>query len=247
MKKQDKTGEIHITNEGYIVKIIQYFNALNCTIQFEDETILKNLYYCNVKNGNVKNPYHKSICNIGFIGVGKYSYKTHLKVHGIWQSMLQRCYDKKAQEKRPTYKGCSVDERWHNFQNFVKWFGENWKSYMNTNWHLDKDILVKGNKVYSPETCAFVPQEINKLFIKKQNKRGEYPTGVYKIGNRFGAQISSKNKKIHLGYFSTPEEAFKAYKDYKEEQIKEIAQKYKNQITEKTYQALVNYQVEITD
>ena len=117
-------------------------------------------------------------------------------------------------------------------------------------WQLDKDILLKRNKVYSPETCVIVPNELNCLIIKTDATRGNLPVGVSKSGKKFMANLRAgkeNRKSTYLGTFDTPEEAFKAYKLAKEEYIKVVADKYKNQITEQCYQALYNYQVEITD
>lgn len=145
--------------------------------------------------------------------------------------------------KYPTYIGCEVNKYWHNFQNFGDWFKENWKPYMDSSWCLDKDILVKGNKVYSPETCCFVPNEINSLFTKRQNKRGDYPIGVNKEYNKFRVRLN----KLNISLRSTPEEAFYDYKIAKEQHIREIADKWKSLIEEKVYKALINYKVEIND
>lgn len=240
---KNRTGEKHITNEGYGVEIIEYFGALNCTIQFEDGNIIINREYSSIVRGTIKNPYHKSVHGVGYFGNGRYSSKTHFKIYYTWNGMLERCYSEKLQKKRPTYIDCTVDTGWCNFQNFAKWFEENYKE----NQHLDKDILIKGNKIYSPDTCAFVPQQINYLFVKCNSKRGKYPIGVFKRGNRFKVQMNINSIQVHLGLFNTPEEAFQTYKTAKEKYIKEVANKYKDQITEQTYQALINYQVEITD
>ena len=157
--------------------------------------------------------------------------------------MIFRCHSDKC--KSNSYKDVTVCEEWHNFQTFAKWFEDNWKSHME-GWALEKDILVKGNKIYSPDTCCFVPSEINNLFITNKYKRGDYPIGVRKKVNGFKARIY-KDKEIHLGYFNTPEEAFQAYKVAKEEYIKEIADKWKDKIDPRVYQAMYNYKVEITD
>ena len=87
------------------------------------------------------------------------------------------------------------------------------------------------------------------MFIKRNSKRGKYPIGViyHKRDEVFYAQININGKKVHLGLFDTPEKAYFMYKTAKEKHIKEVANKYKDQITEQTYQALINYQVEITD
>ena len=157
--------------------------------------------------------------------------------------MLERCYSEKYQEKYPTYKNCTLDEKWYNFQIFAKWFENNYI----LGHQLDKDILIKGNKIYSPETCCFVPQEINKLFTKSEKARGSLPIGVRKCNKRYKAIVKLNGKQRHLGTFDTPEEAFNAYKIAKELHIKEVADRWKGQISDRTYYAMYNYQVEITD
>lgn len=246
-KINDRVGEAYTTNEGYTIKIVKYFSARNCTIQFEDGITITNRQYIDIKRGRIKNPFHKSVFDVGYFGVGKYSWKTHTKIYNTWIGVLERCHSNKYQEKRPTYIGCIVSEEWYNFHNFAEWADKNYNPKTMQGWHLDKDILIKDNKAYSPETCCFVPNEINVLFTKRQNYRGECPIGVSKFGDKFRADLTISNKKVYLGLFSTPEEAFQVYKTAKETHIKQTAEKYKNKISEKTYQALINYKVEITD
>ena len=162
--------------------------------------------------------------------------------------MHKRCYDPKYQEKHQTYKGCTVCQLWNNYQEFAKWDNENYYEVGNEQMTLDKDILNKGNKVYSPDTCVYVPQFINTLFTKRDVERGECPIGVCKFRNKFQARLSKGNgKQIHLGTYSTPEEAFQVYKEAKEAYIKEVAEEYKGKIDHRAYEALMNYEVEITD
>lgn len=163
-----------------------------------------------------------------------------------WKSMLERCYSDKYHQKEPAYICCSVCEEWKVYSVFKRWFDENYVE----GYALDKDILVKGNKVYSPDTCCFVPNEINALFIKHDGKRGKYPIGVSANNKKFCARINVFQKgSVWLGSFNTPKEAFVAYKFAKEAHIKEMATQYFNdgKITEKVYNALMNYRVEITD
>lgn len=187
--------------------------------------------------------YTPTICNIAYEGTGRYSIQSHPEIHTKWKSMIKRCYSTKYSR----YKNITVCVEWLNFQNFAQWYEENWKPWMDSSWHLDKDILVKGNKVYSPETCAFVPKEINNLILNRKMDRGDYPIGVRLLNGSFHSRISIKNKYTHLGVFHTPEEAFRAYKNAKEVYIKEVANKWIGKVAEKVYNALHNYQVEITD
>ena len=253
---KNRVGEKFLTNEGYEVEIIEYYGNRQCTVKFNDErgTIVANKEYADLQKRTVKNPFHKSLYGVGYMGQGIYKGRHRrgekTKTYNTWNAMLERCYSEKCQEKQPTYKGCSVDERWHNFQVFAKWFEDNFNPEYMESWQLDKDILLKRNKVYSPETCVIVPNELNCLIIKTDATRGNLPVGVSKSGKKFMANLRAgkeNRKSTYLGTFDTPEEAFKAYKLAKEEYIKVVADKYKNQITEQCYQALYNYQVEITD
>lgn len=243
--KEERLGEIHTTKEGYIIKIVEYINKRNCTIEFENNIRIYNKQYTEIRLGTIKNPYHPRIYDIGYIGIGKYL-STLNKIVTIgykkWYSMFERIYSTSKQLYQPTYKGCTVDERWHNFQNFAEWFEQNYNPEYMKGWQLDKDILIKGNKIYSPETCCFVPAEINHVLTKSDKARGKYPIGVIKKGNKFQAKY-----KIYLGVFETIEEAFQAYKIAKEMHITDLANKWKSQITTKVYQALINYPIEITD
>lgn len=243
----NRIGEKYITNEGYKIEIIEYFGWKNCTIQFDNGTIIRNIRYSHIKNGNVKNPNHKSVCNVGYMGVGKYKstfQKKPSEYYNCWTSMIKRGYSSKYEKRQPSYKNVTVCEGWHNFQNFAEWFEENYKE----GFELDKDILVKGNKLYSPETCCFVSKEINTLFTKNNSKRGDCPIGVEKCKNgKYRATFGQNNKTTHIGTFNTTKEAFEAYKTTKELYIKELANKWKDKINPKVYEAMYNYKVEITD
>jgi hypothetical protein len=250
-KNINHTGEKFITNEGYEVEIIEYFGWDNCTIKFSEDLILYEIQYHNLKIGNVRNPFHKSLHKTGYMGVGRHkskiTYKT-TKTYSTWNGMIARGYYKKYKEKHHTYQDVTVCEEWHNFQVFAKWFEENWKPCMDNTWNLDKDILIKGNKIYSPETCCFVPQEINKLLIIPNNSK-ILPIGVRynKKLDKYQARLTIGKKEKYLGYSNTPEEAFQVYKDAKEKHIREVADKWKGLISDRVYEAMYNYQVEITD
>lgn len=245
---KDRTGEKHFSNQGYEVEIIKYFSAINCTIRFNDErnTIREKVAVKEILSGSVKNYYHPEALGVGYMGVGKYTSRVDgimTKCYTCWNNMLKRSCSTKYKQKHPTYKEVKICKEWHNYQNFAQWFEDKYTE----DFELDKDILVKGNKVYSPETCAFIPNEINLLFTKRDFKRGELPIGVRKSGNKFKACIRKEGKEIYINTFKTSQEAFQAYKTVKEQHIKEIAYKWKDKINPRTYIALINYQVEITD
>ncbi len=187
-----------------------------------------------------------TVQGIGYIGIGPaigWKNGKNTKVYQTWRDMIRRCYSEKTQATRQTYENCSVDEYWHSFQNFAKWYNENYVE----GYQLDKDILIKGNKIYSSDKCLFVPKIINTLFTKSNKSRGDVPIGVTKQGNKFIAQCHINGKRIYFGSYTTPEEAFNISKINKEGEIKRIANLYRDTITEQCYQAMINYQVEITD
>ena len=120
------------------------------------------------------------------------------------------------------------------------------------NLQVDKDILIKGNKIYSSNTCSLVPQDINKLFVKDRNRRNELPIGVSKIKNslKYRARYRNNNVEINLGSYVSVEDAFNAYKITKENHIKQVADEYKAKypnFPQKLYDAMYSYEVEITD
>lgn len=243
----NRLGEVSQNRYGSIMTITKYNHSDNVEVKFDNGYITSCCYRV-FKKGEISNPLDKVYYNIGYLGIGEY--KQSYRSYSIWQDMFKRCYSEKYTSKYPTYIGCSVIEEWHNFQVFAKWYDENYYEIPEKNMELDKDILFKGNKIYSPETCIFVPQEINYLFVKSNKTRGEYPIGVYLHSDKdkFVAQCHDINKKmIYLKRHNTVEEAFKVYKDYKENLIKQVADKYNNQIPDRLRNAMYNYIVEITD
>ena len=167
-----------------------------------------------------------------------------LKAYDVWCSMLMRCYSTRYQEKFPTYVGCTVCEEWKDFGTFKVWFNANYQE----GFQLDKDILVRGNKIYSPETCVFVPLKINSLLLNGGRARGLYPQGVYfyKATGRYRAMCRRHgNQSKSLGYFDTPEEAFAVYKAFKEAHIAKVAEHYYSNdiITSAVRDALLDYEV----
>jgi len=176
-----------------------------------------------------------------------------LKEYALWNSMLLRC-TQKYWDKKPTYAGVTCSENFKSFSFFFDWcqdqvgFGN--IDDNNISWNLDKDILVKGNKVYSEDVCVFVPQRINSIIIKNELSRGGFPIGVdlYKRTNKYrSAATVGKGTQKHLGYYDTPHEAFVAYKTYKEQFIKEVANEYKEQLDSRVYLALIRYTVNLND
>ena len=166
-----------------------------------------------------------------------------------WHDMIHRCYNDKFHKRQPQYAQCTVCEEWLNFSNFEKWYNEHFYQIEGETMDLDKDILIKGNKEYSPATCCIVPHCINTLFLTGKKGRGDLPMGMYYDSEKrkYRATMSYQGIQIKIGRFDTIEDAFNRYKVYKEDFIQDIAEQYKGMIPDKMYQAMLNWKIEITD
>ncbi len=248
---KDCVGKVCKSKSSGDFKIINCNDAHNVEIQFLKtgyETLAR---LGNIRNGKVKDLYLPSVCGVGIVGT-KYVYKINgvqTKEYVLWKHMLQRCYSDDFKKERPTYEGCQVSENFKSYEYFYEWCHEQ-VGFGNEGFHLDKDLLVKGNKVYSENTCVFIPKEINTLLTKSTASRGEHLIGVSwdNTNKAFVAKVRrNKGKPEYLGIFKTEIEAFKAYKTAKEAFVKEQANKWKGEIDGRAYNALMNYEVEITD
>ena len=249
-------GMVYDTNCNGKLEIIHFQNATNVRVrfietQYETMTYLTQILKGSVRDWSLSRVYGVGVVDKGLIkGKGNHTYNYY---YNVWSSMLQRCYDEKLHLSRPTYTGCSVSEDFKCFSKFSEWaeqqVGSDSVDDNGTNFHLDKDILSKGNKIYSTETCCFVPHDINTQFTMSKSKRGELPVGVSrrKGSGMYRAQIKSNGVVKALGDHPTIDQAFQAYKQAKEAYIKEVANKWRGRIDERVYEALMNYEVEITD
>jgi hypothetical protein len=250
-KSKEKIGLNFPTREGGSCTIIDYINKEDITIQFDDGTITYHNQISPIRRGTLKNPNKISVLGVGCIGQGKYKTRLNEKlsfIYQTWINMLKRVYTEAYQRRFPTYKDVTVCEEWHNFQNFAGWFEENYKPEYMHGWHLDKDIICRECKIYSPETCVFVPMVINTFIVPNRKQRGDLPIGVTMRGNRYLAQITHRaSTRKSLGMFNTADEAFYAYKKVKEQLAKDLAENYKGKIDDRVYQMLINLDVKITD
>lgn len=235
-----KLGESNNNYQGLKMEIIQYFNANNVTIKFEDGTIKTNVNYSCFKKGSVKNNNFSSIYNVGYLGNVKITDDNgnRLKSYDVWFSMLQRCYDEKNRDKYPTYKNCEVCDEWKCYDNFKKWYDENYYEIENEKICLDKDIMFENNKIYSPKTCIFVPHYINSLF-SGHNKKTDLPKGVYLDEDKYRSKINIFGNTEYLGRFDTIEEAQKVYNNKRKELLVKVIEKYKNKIPQKLQNRLI--------
>lgn len=166
------------------------------------------------------------------------------KSYVAWYNMLLRAYCPKYHVRRPTYISCLVAEEWLEYQDFAEWFENH--EYSNHGYQLDKDLLIPGNKLYTPDRCVFVPQQLNKLLTDSGAARGQYKQGVrfHKGANKFRADVAISGKQKHLGYYDNELEAYNAYKKAKEQYVKDMANLWKNDIADDVYQALMRWELE---
>lgn len=145
--------------------------------------------------------------------------KRHFKIIWLcpfyhkWKSMITRCYSNKYQSKNPTYVGCTVCNEWLYFSKFKAWMEtQDWEGKQ-----LDKDFLIPGNTVYSPETCLFIPQRLNVFFSKGKvdNLISKGITFSEKVGKYRARCSNGEGKMLCFGYFSELEDAKEAWKEAK--------------------------------
>ena len=252
--KDYRVGEVSYTKYGTKATIIEYVNNKKVLVEFDDKHHYK--YYTsypNFKNGNLTNPYEpRSGRGIGYIGVGKYNSNNSKEAYYKWRAIIQRCccqdYEDKSNISIASYEQCTICEEWLCFQNFAEWYYDNYYK-CDEPLCIDKDILIRNNKEYSPEKCILVPQRINLLFIKELSRRGNLPMGV-RVDKRNGnliVNISKDGKNTYISTYTESKEAFERYKKEKEKYIKEIADEYQSVIPKKLYNAMYNYEILITD
>ena len=248
---KDCVGKVYKSLNSGDFKILKYNDSKNIEIQFLKTGFETSVQLTTIRNGLIKDPYLPSLYGVGILGA-KYPSTVNgvrTKEYALWYDMLVRCYSDSFKKKHSTYIDCEVSDNFKSFEYFYEWchkqIGFDFKG-----WHLDKDVLIKENKVYNENVCIFIPHEINTVLTKREASRGKHLIGVYwnKKDKAFVAQVNkNKGKPEYLGYFNTEIEAFNAYKQAKENYIKELANKWKDQIDPRAYEALMSYKVEITD
>ena len=241
-----RVGEIRKNNFGTDMQIIVYRNYDDIDVMFLDEHryVYEHNIYGNFKNGCIKNPYDRNIFGVGYMGVGKYNTgnaKQRTPEEYVWRGMFERCYGEKYKEKHPSYYGIvTVCEEWHNFQNFAEWYNTNIYQVGTERMHLDKDILVSENTIYSPETCLIVPQSINELFHVSGRKTVDTDL-PYTIRRTTKGKYSVTYKSKSLGIYDTVDDCITVYIEAKRKDIKEKVEIMKNELPNKVKEALLNW------
>lgn len=247
----DRNGLTNINKQGELMTIINYIDFHHVVIEFKQTKTQRVVSFSHFQNGNVVDKFYPIFYNIGYLGntISCINGKEKLS-YTKWCNMLQRCYT----DLYPNYQHCVVCDEWLCYTNFEQWFNDNYSIWGNGKMSLDKDLLYKHNKIYSPQTCLIVDSRINTLILDSRKIRGDTPIGVYRYeynGNiKYEVSIKKKNKKYHFGSYDTPEEAFMIYKKEKEKYIKQVADEYKtlySNFPQKVYDALYNYSYDIDD
>lgn len=252
-----------LNKQGHLMKVVHYGGASDVIVMWPcGETTRTNSGA--YSKGVVYYPRHKEVWGVGYIGFGTFINKlgksnaseNRMKIPKIaqrhWLSMLNRVYNPNylAETKNRNYLDCTVQESWHNFQNFC-WWAINQNEFGiredNGNYYsLDKDIVKDKNTVYGEDCCVFVPSVINKFF--RVTEKGSYGSGVkpvYKDGLIIGftATVSEFNKERYLGYFTSPDEAEAKYVHEKKLVGLRMAEKWQGKVDDRVIHRLLNFEV----
>ena len=249
MKGSGCVGKTFTSNKCGDFVVIEYKDYDNVVVKFTatGSVVTTQLYH--VKDGSIKDRMFPSVYGVGILGDAIASENgVKLKEYRVWRGLLSRCYNNKTKIRSPSYGDCSVSTNFRYYPYFKEWCSKQ-IGFNEDGWELDKDILIKGNKIYSEDACCFVPKEINLLLCKSDSLRGSYPIGVSlnKRSGKFKASVTSGNVVKSIGVYATPEEAFQAYKQAKEDYIKEVANKWRDKIDPRVYEALMNWEVSVDD
>ena len=241
--RSNRIGEEYMSNDGTLIKIIDYNGCYDVLIEFQDEHKYRmRVEYHNLKRGNVKNPYCKLLYGKGYIGVGPYEQTINRKAtreYDMWRKMFDRCYS----GKYPAYNDCKVCEEWWNFQNFAKWYTEHYYEIPGQVMQIDKDWLCVGNRLYCPENCCIAPHIINScLLTHSKISDSKLPSGLNKTASgRIKARCSVYGKRKDLGTFDTIDEAYTVYKSFKIEYVESLGHKFRKFLPTNLYNAVINY------
>lgn len=237
--RSDNSGDFvvleYIDQNSVIVK----FQATGGVRQTTTESILK---------GNVLDYERPSVFGVGIVpeqyrGQGTLS---SMKSYKVWTNMLKRCYSQNDRDTYHTYNNCMVSARFLRFDNFDAWCSQQ-IGFGSKGFELDKDLLSGANKIYSEDTCCFLPKEINSCLRGFKSKSIKTGVQYHTRDKIYQTKGFVEGEYVHLGSFKTEDEAFLVYKSFKEEYIRSLANKWKDQIDPRVYEALMNWEVSIDD
>lgn len=253
-------GDLLTNNEGFKYKVVDYQNAQNVTIQWQDCGTLQVFMSGAVAKGRIKYLNKKSVFGVGYIGFGRFvpgerrmsesEERVPKVIHRHWRHVLERTV---AGHDKSRYEDCEVVDSWHCFQNFAEWAVVQKNAFAAEGngrlYHLDKDMVKDGNRIYCPEYCVFLPSEVNCFHTKKEVGNTGF-IGVNEIrGEKEGyktgyiARCHKGDVREYLGYYDTPEEAHAVYKIHKEAYAKELAKRWEGRIDDRVIEYLENFKI----
>ena len=224
-----KVSEKFNTRNHGIVTVLDYIDCSNVLIKFENSGAIKTVRADHLRCGNIKDQTQPTVYGVGVVGENFDKGESHSLTYNTWNGMLQRCYDPKLKQRRKTYERCFVDTVFLDYEYFKEWC-HNQKGFGNKGWNLDKDILSNEVKVYSPDTCCFIPPEINSMFAGFSSERKKH-IGVFEnnSGNFYVRTLINGVKKS-LGTFPTKDEAEKVHKAEKRRKILLVLDEWEDEL-----------------
>lgn len=249
MRKQSIfVGDVFTSKKGDKCKVVNYIASNKIEVEFYGYKRSKAFYSSgDLKRGNIKDPYMPRVYGVGYLGVGdikSWENGKATEAYMVWVGMLRRCYAQESMIKAglKSYIGCYVCDDWLCFAVFAKWYTEH-ESY-GLGYQLDKDLMVRGNKVYSPETCCMLPSQLNSIIIVKSGRNSSGYVGVSKTYNgKYLACVSIDGEVKKLGVRDFAEEASKDYVKAKESHVKEKALEWRDKIGKREFDALMRWRV----
>ena len=240
-------GGVYNSNQCGKFEVVSILSSRIINIKFLTTGFETTTTASHIKGSSVYDPLYPTIHGRGYTGIGEFTSKNS-KAYRAWKNMFERAYSKNYQSVYPSYKGCSITREWFNYQNFASWFESTYpykKFLPRGRWELDKDLKVVGNKVYSPDTCVWLPSDINANFkMLRPNEGSVCLVGVSKDNRR-----PNKYKTVYLSTtkpngkftksFDNEYEAHKFYIEKKNQYIDELAEYYKEFITDEVYLLLI--------
>ena len=250
LKKAEYEGNVYPTKSYGDILVLEYINYRDVTVKFLNTGNVRKTATSEIRKGEIRDNEAFPVYKVGVMDIPNEVQrgKPVPKEYSIWNGVKQRCYNENIRDKLPSYRDVEMSDNFKLYSYFKEWCN-NQIGFNEEGWQLDKDILSKDSKVYSEHTCCFVPPEINCAVTNNKSVRGQFPQGVIHncTKTRYRARIQRSNKWESLGTYDTPEEAFYAYKPVKEAYIKSLAEKWKDKIDPRVYDALMKWEINIDD
>jgi hypothetical protein len=232
--------------------VLEKLSNTRSKIKFMDTGYIADFYNVNIERGEFKDRLRPSLCGVGY---GVMRGDSISPFHKTWQNMINRCHNPTYNDKYKSYSDCSVIEGWYDFRNFREWCEHTHPYNTEVKFELDKDMRLQGNRVYSPETCMWIPKKLNQYInevkgassvtgvkgVSPAMRSGEGVTdGVYEVRCADG-----KGGRVFLGHVNSIEEGSLIYKNYKEGRLKFLAEEYlvSGVIPKATYEIIVKYKI----